>query len=82
MKEIDDKVFLILNELKSLGLVTYDDDFCKAIGLLKQNLVKIKAGKNHFTLKHIKNMSIKYMVNPNYLFGLNEKRFLPLKPLE
>lgn len=75
MLEINKRVFLIIDELKRLGIIDFDNDFCEAIGLLKQNLNNIKNGKMSFNLKHVNNIIKKYNVNPYYIFGLESKMF-------
>lgn len=75
MIEINKRVFLIIDELKRLGIIDFDNDFCEAIGLLKQNLSNIKKERMNFNLKHVNNIIKKYNVNPNYIFGLDNKMF-------
>jgi transcriptional regulator with XRE-family HTH domain len=75
MKEVDEKVFLLIASLKQLGFIEFEKDFCEVIGLKKQNLNNIKNGLTHFTIQHLFNISKKYNANPNYFFGLEENMY-------
>jgi hypothetical protein len=39
----DIQILKLIEILKGSGVIRFDTDFCEAIGLLKQNLVKIRA---------------------------------------
>lgn len=75
MKTPDHQILLLIEILKELGVIKYGTDFCEAIGLRKQNLVKIKNGTNHFTPEHIEKVVKTYNVNANWIFGVGEKVF-------
>ncbi|MGV3698285.1 hypothetical protein [Flavobacterium sp.] len=75
MLEVNDKVFELMEALKTMGLIEFDSDFCAAIGLQKQNLTPIKNKKKFFTIKHISMMSKVYNANPNWIFGLEKNMF-------
>lgn len=72
----DQKMLLLIDILKSNGVIKYDVDFCEAIGLLKQNLVNIRNGKNHFTPYHIENAIKVFGINGNWIFGISDKIYL------
>lgn len=72
----DKIIFELIEHLKELGLITFDYDFCDAIGLKKQNIAPIKKGLAHFTAFHIENICKVYGVNANYIFGFSDKIFL------
>jgi transcriptional regulator with XRE-family HTH domain len=75
MYESDIKIFELIQSLKSLGIFDFDYEFCNNIGLLKQNLSRIKQGKAHFTANHIQKICNVYKVNANWIFGTSEKVF-------
>jgi hypothetical protein len=71
MNEIDKKIIeQLIPVLVSVHSVEFESDFCKDIGLLKQNLQRIKNGIAHFTPKHIQSICEKYNINSNWIFGL------------
>jgi hypothetical protein len=76
MNTPDKQILLLMDVLKQLKLIRFDKDFCDAIGLLKQNLVKIRKGTHHFTPDHMEKVIKLYKVNANWIFGVSEKMFL------
>ena len=72
----DIKMLYLLGTLKAYGIIRFDTEFCEAVGVLKQNLINIKKGKNHFTPEHIENAIKAYQVNANWIFGVSDKIFL------
>lgn len=75
MYESDIKIVELIKLLKELGKIDYDYEFCDKIGLLKQNLLRIKQDKAHFTAQHIENICKVYKVNANWIFGTSKKIF-------
>ncbi len=71
----DKHILQLIEILKNSGKIRYDTEFCEAIDLRKQNLVNIKAGRNHFTPEHIEKVIKQYHVNANWIFGVSEKIF-------
>jgi transcriptional regulator with XRE-family HTH domain len=69
MYESDIKILELIEHLKSLGRFDFDYEFCDRVGVLKQNLVRIKQGKAHFTAVHIENICKIYKINANWIFG-------------
>ena len=65
----------LIDQLKNLEIIRFDKEFCDDIGLLKQNLVKIRNKERHFTPEHIRQAIIKYRVNANWIFGVSDKMF-------
>ncbi|TDO77622.1 hypothetical protein EV143_104389 [Flavobacterium chryseum] len=80
MNETDLKIFELINLLKELGTIEYDKDFGDSVGVLKQNLTRIKQGKAHFTTEHIRKACSVFNVNANWIFGVEKKVFNSLKP--
>jgi transcriptional regulator with XRE-family HTH domain len=79
MLEVNEKVFNFIQALKSSGRIEFDNDFCEAIGLKKQNLNNIKNGKNFFATKHINQICKVFGANANYFFGTEDNMFRRLK---
>ena len=75
MYESDIRIVELIEHLKSLGRFDFDYEFCDKIGLLKQNLLRIKQDKAHFTAEHIENICKIYKVNANWIFGTSKKIF-------
>lgn len=82
MNNIDIKIFELIDLLISLGKIKYASEFCLAIGFVKQNIVRVKQGKAHFTAEHIKQMSKVYNVNANWIFGTQPNPFITNKVLK
>jgi len=76
MNKPDIQILKLIDILKGSGVIRFDKEFCDAIGLLKQNLVKIRKGDNHFTPDHMEKVIKQYKVNANWIFGVSEKMFL------
>lgn len=73
---IDKKMLLLLDRLKDYTIIRYDVDFCRAIGLEKQNLVNIRKGRNHFTIDHVHNAIKHFKLDANWMFNDTEEMFL------
>lgn len=76
MKTPDRQMLLLIDILKTLGIIKFNTEFCEAVNLRKQNLVKIRKGTNYFTPDHILLAIEEYKVNANWIFGVSDKIFL------
>lgn len=72
----DQKMLELIEVLKAKETIRFGKDFCDAIGLLKQNLVRIKKGEAHFTPEHIRAACKEFGMNANWLFGVNNSPFI------
>ena len=86
MNYIDNKIISLIDNLKAVGKAESDNDFCLQINLLRQNLLRIRQSKAHFTPQHIQNICKVYKVNANWIFGLsnvvfNRKQYNDFKPI-
>ena len=63
-------------QLTALNKINSESDFCERIGLLKQNLSRIKKGVAHFTPVHIEKICKVFKVNANWIFGIQKNTFL------
>lgn len=79
MYQSDIKIFELIDMLKSMGIIRFDTDFCAAIGIPKQSILRIKKGLAHFTAKHIENICTVYEVNANWIFGTSNNIFNNVK---
>ena len=79
MSKIDIKILELIEVLKSHNLIRFEQDFCDEIGLLKQNIYRIKKGLAHFTPEHIKSICVVYNVNANWIFGIENQIFTRIK---
>jgi DNA-binding Xre family transcriptional regulator len=75
MHSTDTKILELIDLLLNTGKIIYEKDFCEAVGVLKQNLTRIKQGKAHFTAEHIKQICKVYEVNANWIFDVQKKMF-------
>lgn len=82
MNETDLKIFELIKLLQELGTIKYQYDFGDSIGILKQNLTKIKKGEVHFTTEHIKKICEVFNVNANWIFGIQNNVFNNVKTLK
>lgn len=71
----DKQMLKLIELLKNYKVIRFDNDFCDAIGLKRQNLTRIKNNKSHFTPLHLENAIKKYKVNANWLFEAEENVF-------
>lgn len=75
MNSTDQKIFELIDLLINTGRIEYVKDFGEEIGVLKQNILRIKQGKAHFTAEHIKAICKIYNVNANWIFNDDAKVF-------
>lgn len=75
----DHQILQLMEILKARGEIRSNSEFCETIGLLRQNLTRIKSGKAHFTPEHIERAVKKYKVNANWIFGVSDKVFNEIK---
>lgn len=71
----DQRILKLIEILKDEEVIRFKTDFCREIGLLKQNLRNIEERKNHFTPDHIEQIVKKFKVNANWIFGASDKVF-------
>lgn len=81
MNKYDIKIFELIEMLKASGKIKFDTDFCNDVGVLKQNLTRIKNGLAHFTPDHFEKICKSYNVNANWIFGIEKKTF-NMKPAQ
>lgn len=79
MLEVNERVLKFIEALKSLGKIEFDNDFCEAIDMKRQNLNNIKNQKNYFATKHIYKICKVYDANANYFFGTEDNMFRKVK---
>lgn len=72
-------MLLLIDILKEKRVIVYDVEFCEAINLRKQNLVKIRKGTNYFTPDHILLAIKEYKINANWIFGVSDEIFMNAK---
>lgn len=76
INQVDKNMLMLIDILKELKIIKFDADFCRSVGLRKQNLQNIKNGKNHFTIEHIRLACVEYEANANWIIGISDKIFL------
>jgi len=76
MEKIDLIVLDLIEDLKSRNIISFDNDFCESIGLLKQNLNRIKNGKAHFTVLHLKKIGESYNISTDWILGLSAEKYI------
>lgn len=75
----DGQMMRLISILKVNGVISNRQEFCDAVGVLKQNIINIKKGTQHFSLWHVLNASKQYNVNSNWILGLEKEVFRGLR---
>lgn len=76
MRTYDKQMLKLIDILKNRGEMRFDTDFCRLIDIRKQDLISIKKGKRHFSIKNIIDATQLYNVNLYWIFGLSDDIFL------
>jgi hypothetical protein len=69
MFEIDARLLRLIDLLIYHKKTKNAAEFCSSIKLAHSTLNNIKIGKQHFTLKHVSEISKLYNVDLNWIFG-------------
>lgn len=82
MDKVNEKMLLLIDILKSLNIIRFDQEFCNALDLPKQTLTKIKNSEKYFTVAHIRMARKVYRVNLEWIFGFSDAIFIdhPVDP--
>lgn len=70
---IDKRMIDLVKVLKDRGDIRFTQEFCDAVGILKQNYRNVKEGTQYFTPLHIANACKEYNINANWIFGLSDQ---------
>jgi hypothetical protein len=70
---IDKRMLDLVNVLKDRGDIRFTQEFCDAIGILKQNYRNVKEGTQYFTPVHIAAACKNFNINANWVFGLSDQ---------
>lgn len=73
MNSSDIAVLKLIDLLKLENKINSIGEFARSINILEQTISKIKKGKAHFTVDHIKSICKVYNVNANWIFSLDKK---------
>jgi hypothetical protein len=82
MHEVDKRILKLIDLLIFDKKIRNPTEFCLEVGLLMQNLSKIKKGESRFRVSHIEVISEKYNVNVNWIFGKEKKVFRTTESIE
>lgn len=82
MHEVDKRILKLIEILIFERKIKNQKDFCLEVGVLLQNLSKIKKGESRFRVSHIEVISEKYNVNINWIFGTEKKVFRTTESIE
>lgn len=82
MHEVDKRILKLIEILIFQKKIKNQKDFCSEVGVLLQNLSKIKKGESRFRVSHIEVISEKYNVNINWIFGTEKKVFRAAESIE
>ncbi|TWP28466.1 hypothetical protein ETU09_05950 [Apibacter muscae] len=76
MKSINDQMIALIDILKKENKIRFDADFCRSAEIARHYLVAVRKGQSNFTIKHVKNICLKYEVNANWIFGIQKNIFI------
>jgi hypothetical protein len=82
MHEVDKRILKLIDLLIFDKKIRNATEFCLEVGLIMQNLSKIKKGESRFRVSHIEVISEKYNVNVNWIFGKEKKVFRTPESIE
>lgn len=75
MNPIDKKILDLIDFFKQNSTIRFDQDFCDASGILRQNLYRVKKELAHFTPEHIQGICKAYNINSNWILGIEKNMF-------
>lgn len=79
MNEVDKRIFRALKLLQEQGVIRFEVDMWDAIDIKKQNIYNIRIGKQHFTVKHVRNLCRKFNIDANWAMALVPISHKPFK---
>ena len=72
----DNRMLQLLVILKSVGKIRFQQEFCDAIGMPKQNIRNVREGIQHFQGHHIQRACKGFGVNANWIVGTQVNVFV------
>lgn len=72
---VDKRMLKLIDLLKTNGTIRFTQQFLDTIGMLKQNIRKVKSGELSFTATQIYLACKTYKVNANWIFGFEKEVF-------
>lgn len=69
----DTRILLLMKHCMDLELCETQKEFLESIGFQPTNLRQVKNGVQSFTLEQIHAAAVKYKVNVNWIFGLDDE---------
>jgi hypothetical protein len=76
LKVWDQRILLLMRHCMDLELCDTQKEFLESINFQPSNLRQVKNGSQSFTIEQIHAAAVKYKINVNWIFGLdNEMRF-------
>jgi hypothetical protein len=76
MENPDEKLLKMVEILKELKIIRFEADFYKKLGIIKQQYHNIKTRKISFTARQIAIAIDVFDINPNWIFGVSQDKFL------
>ena len=73
MKIYDARMILLMRHCIDTEVCDSQKEFLESIGCAQTNLRVIKLQTNHFTVEQILAACVKYKINANWVFGLQEE---------
>ncbi len=71
-----EKIALLVEALLAKGAIRFKKDFCETININSQQLVHMYNDKRTLTIDELKELTIKYDVNPYWAMGLQDNIFI------
>jgi hypothetical protein len=75
----DKKMLKLIEILVAKNYYHNEKQFCTENKILNTTVSKVKSGICHFTVPQIEEVCKKHQVNLNWVFGIDDNVFLPLK---
>lgn len=71
----DKKILQFIDIIKASSTIRFENEFCDAVGVLRQTLYRIRNGKAHFTPDHIEMVCKVYSINANWIIDIEPNMY-------
>jgi len=68
----DQRILLLMRHCIDLEICDSQKDFLESINFTPSNLRQVRGGQQSFTPEQIRTAAVKYKINVNWIFGLEE----------
>lgn len=75
IKTPEERIIEFVDHLKASGKIRFKKEFYEATGIRRQYFREVSIGNNRFTSTHISTICQKYMINANWIFGVETNMY-------